>query len=131
MLFVDTGAWFALSVSSDPDHVRAKTFLAGIESLLVTTDYVVDELLTLFIVRRQKFKGLEWLRDVLTSGGVELIRITPEDFEEACRIYKQFGDKEWSFTDCTSYVAIRRLQIAQAFSFDVHFREFGTVQIVP
>ena len=46
-------------------------------------------------------------------------------------IFQQFRDKEWSFTDCTSYVAMQRLRIKSAFSFDHHFRQFGTVTVVP
>ena len=131
MLFVDTGAWFALSVASDPDHERAKAVVAENDAPLITTDYVVDELLTLFVVRRQRLKGVEWVHDILDGQGVDLIRITTDDFEEACRIYMRFSDKEWSFTDCTSYVAMRRMQLPMAFSFDAHFHEFGTVQVVP
>jgi len=131
MLFVDTGAWFALSVPSDPDHARAKDFIRGNQEPLVTKNYVVDELLTLFSVRRLKSKGSAWLREVLGGGGVELVRIEPADFDAACRVYQQFVDKLWSFTDCTSYVVMRRLEIVKAFSFDDHFRQFGTVQVLP
>jgi len=131
MVFVDTGAWFALSVKSDPDHVQAKKYVDQNRDPLVTTDYVVDELLTLFVVRRKKAHGTEWLRDVLHGGGVELIRIAPTDFEEASQVYEHYTDKAWSFTDCTSLVVMRKIGITKAFSFDDHFREFGTVQVVP
>jgi predicted nucleic acid-binding protein len=131
MVFVDTGAWFALSVESDPDHEAVRDFIASNREPLLTSDYVVDELLTLFVVRREKAKGREWLRDVLERGGVDLVRVNTEFFEEACRVYTQFADKAWSFTDCTSYVAMRRLKVTQALSFDDHFRQFGTVQVLP
>lgn len=131
MVFVDTGAWFALSVQSDPDHKSAKEFISRNREPLLTSDYIVDELLTLFVVRGEKAKGVEWLRDVLEGNGVELVRIDSELFLEACRVYRQFADKAWSFTDCTSYVAMRHLNIENALSFDEHFRQFGTVQILP
>jgi predicted nucleic acid-binding protein len=129
MVFVDTGAWFALSVQSDPDHSSAKDFVAQNREVLVTSDYIVDELLTLFIVRREKAKGIEWLRDVF--GGLSVLRVDSTDFSEAMQVYASFTDKAWSFTDCTSYVMMRRLKISKAFSFDRDFREFGSVQIVP
>lgn len=131
MIFVDTGAWFALSVESDPDHESAKTFIAGNREPLVTSDFVIDELMTLFVVRHEKAKGIEWLRDVLDGGGVAVIRIDSECFADACRIYIEFADKAWSFTDCTSYAVMRRLSITKALSFDDDFRQFGTVQVVP
>jgi uncharacterized protein len=131
MIFVDTGAWYALATPSDADHERATAFVAGSTEPLVTSDYIVDELLTLFIVRGQKHKGVEWQRDVLEAGGMHLVRITEEDFANALRIYEQFADKQWSFTDCTSYVLMQRLKVTTAFSFDEHFRQFGTVTILP
>jgi predicted nucleic acid-binding protein len=131
MIFVDSGAWYALANPSDPDHEAAKLFVASTNETFVTSDYIVDELLTLFAVRRQKTKGIECLHDVLERGGADLVRADAADFDNALRIYQQFKDKAWSFTDCTSYVLIQRLQIKKAFSFDHHFRQFGTVEVVP
>jgi len=79
----------------------------------------------------KKNKGIEWLLDVLHGAGIGLIRIEPQLFEEACQIYGRFADKEWSFTDCTSYAAMQRLGITKAFSFDSHFRQFGVAQVFP
>ena len=131
MIFVDAGAWYALATPSDPDHESAKVFTASINESFVTSDYIVDELLTLFTVRRQKPKGIEWLHEVLERGGTDLVRVNERDFSDAVRIYEQFKDKEWSFTDCTSYVLIQRLQIKKAFSFDHHFRQFGIAEVMP
>ncbi|MEX0641489.1 MAG: PIN domain-containing protein [Pirellulales bacterium] len=131
MSFVDTGAWYALATPSDPDHLAAKDFVASITEPFLTSDYVVDELLTLFGVRSQKAQGIEWKRDVLERGGADLVRVSDEDFAGALRIYEQFQDKAWSFTDCASYVVMQRLKVDQAFSFDHHFRQFGLVTVVP
>jgi len=51
MIFVNTGAWFASYVPVDPDHAAAVRFPASVREPLVTTDYVVDELLTLMQMR--------------------------------------------------------------------------------
>jgi uncharacterized protein len=131
MIFVDTGAWYALAIPSDVDHERAKEFLAASTQPLVTSDYVIDELLTLFVVRGQKSQGMEWRHDVLENGGTHLIRVSEADFANALHIYDEFADKSWSFTDCISYVLMQRLNIAQAFSFDQHFHQFGTVTVLP
>jgi predicted nucleic acid-binding protein len=49
----------------------------------------------------------------------------------AWETFERFADKDWSFTDCTSKVVIEQLGITHAFSFDHHFQQFGTVQLVP
>lgn len=46
MIFVDTGAWFAALVPTDASHRAATDFLKSNDEPLLTTDYVVDELLT-------------------------------------------------------------------------------------
>ena len=46
-------------------------------------------------------------------------------------MFRDYADKDWSFTDCTSKVVIDSLGITTAFSFDQHFRQFGTVTVVP
>ena len=43
MIFVDTGAWFAVAVRNDPDHAVAMRWLARNREPLVTTDYVLAE----------------------------------------------------------------------------------------
>ena len=131
MIFVDTGAWFALATPSDPDHERAQALVAANSEPFVTSDYVVDELLTLFAVRGQKLKGIEWRNDVLEGNGTRLVRVSEDDFSNALQVYERYRDKDWSFTDCTSYVVMQRLQARKAFSFDQHFRQFGTVAVVP
>lgn len=58
MIFVDTGAWYASLVPSDPDHANAVAWLARNGSPLLTTDYVIDERLTLLRARGQRVRAL-------------------------------------------------------------------------
>ncbi|MEO6391427.1 MAG: DNA-binding protein [Pyrinomonadaceae bacterium] len=51
MIFVDSGAWFASVVPSDPGHAAATHWLEVNNEPLITTDYVVDETLTLLRAR--------------------------------------------------------------------------------
>jgi predicted nucleic acid-binding protein len=51
MIFVDTGGWFALIVPTDPNHGQAAEWLQTNNEILFTTDYVVDETLTLLRAR--------------------------------------------------------------------------------
>jgi predicted nucleic acid-binding protein len=129
-IFVDTGAWFALSVPSDPDHSVAVAFMRVNAERLVSSDYVYDELLTLFRSRGHLDRAKDWV-DQVRQGRLEIVRVTPDDLEAATDVYFRFVDKGWSFTDCTSRVLMERLGIHTAFAFDEHFRQFGTVVVVP
>jgi uncharacterized protein len=53
MIFVDTTVWYAAYVAEDPEHEAASALLAEPRQRLATTDYVIDELLTLLKARGQ------------------------------------------------------------------------------
>lgn len=129
--FVDTGAWFARFVPSDPDHPAARDWFARDDRPLVTADYVVDELLTLLKVRGEYPRALE-VGPLLFGGDIcDLEWVTPADVTEAWRVFSTYRDKGWSFTDCVSLAVMGRLGITTAATFDEHFRQFGTVAVVP
>jgi predicted nucleic acid-binding protein len=130
-VFVDTGAWFALFVPTDPDHPAARDWFARNSLPLITTDYVLDELLTLLKVRGEYERALH-AGPLLLEGGVCTVEwVTPADVNAAWTVFSTHRDKGWSFTDCVSRVVMERLSLSTAASFDVHFRQFGTVAVVP
>ena len=131
MIFVDTGAWFASIVPSDPNHSRAATWLAANEEILLTTDYIVDETLTLLDARGERRRA-RTLGATFFDGSIAIVyRVTDDDLKAAWEIFRSFDDKGWSFTDCTSKAVIDALNIDTAFAFDKHFRQFGSVNVVP
>jgi hypothetical protein len=66
-----------------------------------------------------------------TQQVADLEQVAPADPAEAWDVFRPYQDQEWSFTDCTSKVVIGRLGITEAFAFDHHFEQFGTVTRVP
>ena len=131
MIFADTGAWLAAFVPNDPDHPVAAAWLEANRALLLTTDWVVDELLTLLRVRNEGQRALR-LGEALFAGRIaELHWVTPDEVLAAWEVYRRFTDKQWSFTDCLSKVVMERLGIATAIAFAAHFHQFGTVAVVP
>jgi uncharacterized protein len=131
MIFVDTGAWFASIVPSDADHVAAMRWLNQNSESLLTTDYVVDETLTLLRSRGEMQRSLD-LGAAFFSGALATLHyLTPNDIQQTWSVFRQYSDKNWSFTDCSSKVVTERLQISVAFAFDHHFRQFGSIRVVP
>ena len=131
MIFVDTGAWYASLVPTDSNHVRAVQWLSANHSPLITTDYIIDETLTLLRVRGERKRALILGERFFQDRLADIHKITNSDLTHAWKTFEQFDDKDWSFTDCTSKVVMEELRIKVAFSFDHHFHQFGTVQIVP
>lgn len=130
-VLVDTSAWFALYVPDDEDHATAVQWYDANELPLLTTDYVIDELLTLLRFRGETRRSIDVACDLTKGLDVRIERVTAGDFSAAIEVFQRYADKLWSFTDCTSRVLMERLGIRQAFSFDEHFHQFGTVAVVP
>ena len=131
MIFVDTGAWYAAFVPGDPDHAAAAAWFRSNTSPLVTTDYVIDELLTLLLVRGEIPIAMKIGPLLLDQSLATLEFVMPQDVREAWSVFQSYRDKKWSFTDCVSRVVMQRMGVAEAFAFDEHFRQFGTVTVVP
>lgn len=132
-LFVDTSAWDAIADAGDPNHEVARAFqeeIAG-QRLLVATSYVLDELYTLLLlnVGYQRTLDVKAKLDILVDEKVlEIIWVTEEIAAEAWDVFVRYNaDKVWSFTDCISYVVMKRQGISEAFAFDDDFRQMGFV----
>ena len=131
MIFVDTGAWYASLVPTDPDHAKAKAWLSVNRLPLLTTDYIIDETLTLLRVRGERRRALLFGANLFSGRYAEIHKMTAADIRLAWHTFQRFDDKGWSFTDCTSKIVMQQLNIASAFAFDHHFKQFGIVQLVP
>ncbi|MGI9054334.1 MAG: type II toxin-antitoxin system VapC family toxin [Pyrinomonadaceae bacterium] len=131
MIFVDTGGWFASIVPSDKNHGKARNWFLRNREPLITTNYIVDETLTLFKARGEYNRALkigEQFFDGSLSGVYDL---NGEDITETWETFKRFSDKDWSFTDCSSKVVMEKFGINYAFAFDGHFKQFGSIIVVP
>ncbi len=131
MIFVDIGAWFAATIPRSVHHVEAQSWMQERTSPLITTDYIIDETLTLMRARREPEQALQFGRRIFSGEICTIEYVTTDDIQAAWRLFEQYADKQWSFTDCTTKVVMERLDIKTAFAFDQHFRQFGSVDVVP
>jgi len=127
-VLVDTSAFYALQSTGDPrEHALAAAAAERFEAnqaLLVTTDYVLDETYTLLRSALGNRAAVRFGREI-RRGGIEIVQVDPDIQEEAWRIFQRYADKDFSFTDCTSFAVMRRGKIGLAFTLDRHFRQFG------
>lgn len=132
-LFVDTAGWLACADAADAAHVRCcaardRALEAGLT--LVTSDFVVDETLTLIRFRLGLSAADTWWQQVDRSPRLQWERIDSERFEKARHVFFQYRKKDFSFTDCTSFVVMREIRLTHAITTDRHFRQMG-FQVLP
>jgi len=127
-VFADTAGWMACADAADPAH-RAATAArdAWLEQggLFVTTDYIADETLTLIRLRLGHAAAEAWWRQVDGSSRVRWEPITLGRAEKARGLFFRYHDKDFSFTDCTSFVVMRERRLREALTTDHHFAQMG------
>jgi hypothetical protein len=131
MIFVDTSAWFARLVDNDRHYEAARKWTRSNRERLITTDYVIDETLTLLKARGEHRSAEAFGKSMFEVPIANIHYLSPDEILAAWRVFRDFRDKAWSFTDATSKVVIEKLGLRQAFAFDQHFLQFGSVEIVP
>jgi uncharacterized protein len=132
-IFVDTSAWFALNSRKDRHHKQARDFIASIRNspiLFLTTDYVVDETLTLLRFKVSHREAVAFLRLLSRSPQITYEQVTPAHLRRAEDIFSRFHDKPWSFTDCVSFAFMEEKELEDAFAFDEHFSQYG-MRVLP
>ena len=125
--FVDTEAWFAYVNAADPDHERVRRILDRPPGRLVTSSDVFDETVTLTRARLGHRRAVTVGHTLLDLAVVELLSITPADERAAWALFVRRPDKAYRFTDCASFVLMRREKIATAVALDDHFSQEGFI----
>lgn len=130
MVFVDTSAWYALIDKVDRHHMSAADFLKDNDIPLLTTNFIFDETITLLMIRHGWQVAKEFGLKLRDSNFISMLPVLDEDEEKAWEIFLKYKDKDFSYTDCTSFAVMDRLKIDTAFSFDSHFQAMK-FQVMP
>lgn len=134
-VFIDTWAWVALANENDNWHEVAEILNQDLVSagyLYVTTNFVLDESYTLIQARLHKQAAIDFGEEIRVSketGVLKIIHISEEIEKEAWKIFKNYKDKDFSFTDCISFVVMQKEGINEAFTDDDHFSQFGFIRL--
>ena len=134
-LFVDTGAWLALNNKKDKYHIDAvkanKDFLDK-GYFYVSSDYILDETYTLLRYDVGHKRAVEFggeIKSLQEMGKIRIVHINQDILGKAWEVFEKYSDKDFSFTDCTSFAVIEMLGINEAFSFDRHFEQYGFIRL--
>jgi predicted nucleic acid-binding protein len=125
LVFADSFFFFALVNSRDSAHRRAIEFLRLYQGRILTTGWVMTELGDGLSSTGNRPAFLATV-DKLRSNS----RFTVEEFsdglyEKGIELYRNRLDKEWSLTDCISFVVMSQESISEALTGDHHFEQAG------
>jgi predicted nucleic acid-binding protein len=123
-VFADTSFFLSLLNEQDESHAAAVEWHQRARTSIVTTQWVLVETLNAMAAKRDRAGAAELVRRLMADGGVDVV----DDeglFEAGLRLYRERPDKEWSVTDCISFLVMKRRRLSDALTGDHHFAQAG------
>ena len=124
-LFADTFYYLALLDPNDSFHERAVEVTRELSANIVTTAWVLLELANSLSAPKHRKVFVDFLDRLRANSGVTIFEADKELFDSGIELYRQRDDKDWSLTDCISFVVMEREGIDQALTGDHNFEQRG------
>jgi uncharacterized protein len=127
-VFADTSFFFALAAKRDHAHTQATRIYSRLVKAgrrVITTDYVIDETLTLVKLRTEARVAIALLERIEQSESITVENIDAARARAAKALFRRHADHGYSFTDCTSFAVMHELRLTEALTTDGHFIEAG------
>ncbi len=132
-VFADTAAFIALLVRRDEFHQSASRIMGKLsekDTKLFTTEMVLFELANALSAIELRARAVILVNELRMLPNVEIVWSNVELFEKAWSLYRERPDKEWSLTDCASFIVMKEHGINLAFTSDKHFEQAGFVRLL-
>jgi uncharacterized protein len=123
--FADTSYLLALVNWRDGLHDRAVAMTGAIPGPIVTTAWVITELLDAFSQPPSRSRVMTFVRDCYADPRFVVVPPTRQLFHAGMDLFERRDDKDWSLTDCISFVVMEEEELADALTADHHFRQAG------
>jgi predicted nucleic acid-binding protein len=130
IVFADTFYYLALLNPGDNRHQQALACTATLGGRMLTTSWVVMELGDALASPSTRSAFLQTLGQLRSDPAVTVLPPESASFEEGLKLYAARPDKEWSLTDCISFVVMQREGITEALTGDHHFEQAGFVALL-
>lgn len=127
--FADTS--FYISLVNERDSSRAKALeLMAWRGQVMTTLWVLVELGNYLSRASDRGAFLRIAQTIAADPNTRVIDAGMDLYREGFDLYAACIDKDWSMTDCISFVVMKREGIAEALTTDHHFEQAGFVALL-
>lgn len=123
-VFADTSYWVAMVNPNDQHHRAAVGTEIG-SRRLVTSQFVLLEVASFGARPGARAQAVGLLRTIAADRRIRVVPASARLFDEGLELFRASTDKQWSLTDCTSFVLMRRLRLTDALTADRHFEQAG------
>jgi predicted nucleic acid-binding protein len=124
-LFADTYFYLAVVNARERDHDAALRYFESAECEFVTTAWVISEVAASLAPAKLRSAFVELYAELQADPGFTLIPPTQSQFVLGLELYGKRLDKDWSLTDCISFVVMEQEGLRDALTGDHHFEQAG------
>jgi len=125
VVFADAFYFVARLNRRDQHHDRIVGFSRDFRSGLLTTDWVLMEVADALAKSECRPRVREFVLHLRQSAACEIVPASREQLDRALELYNQHTDKEWTLTDCVSFMVMRDRGLTDALTADHHFEQAG------
>jgi uncharacterized protein len=129
-VFADTSFYVALFNPADVHHEKAVRLARETRRAVVVTEFVLLELANALARGNSRKLFVDLLPKLRLNPNVKVVAVSPDLFERGFTLYADRPDKDWSLTDCISFVVMDAEQITEALTGDHHFEQAGFIALL-
>jgi hypothetical protein len=124
-VFADTYYYAALTNPADRGHAKAVAFARSGARPIVTTSWVITELGDGLGKVRTRPVFLRLVALLRSDPLVEIVPAEQASMDRGLLLYEARLDKDWTLTDCISFVTMQDHGLTEALTADHHFEQAG------
>ncbi|MFH1452418.1 MAG: PIN domain-containing protein [Armatimonadota bacterium] len=129
-IFVDTSAFYAMINKGETHHGKIKNFIKKSKELLVTTNLIFAETISLITKRLGKNIAADFGSGLLNSTRLSIYYLSEDYQKEAWDLFISYKDKDFDYIDAACFTFMKKMNINKVLSFDRHFKQMG-FEILP
>jgi predicted nucleic acid-binding protein len=129
-VFADSYYFFALLNASERQHQNAVAFSDSFDGEIVLTSWIVTELGDGLCRGAGRRAFVDLCQNLRANDRVIIVPASDALLTAGIELYSQRQDKEWSLTDCISFIVMQRDGITEALTADHHFEQAGFVRLL-
>lgn len=122
--FADTFFYLALLDQRDPSHARALE-LSKCQRVVLTTEFILLELGNACARAEDHADFLALLAGIRASPRARVVPLDTRLLRRGLDLFADQPDKNWSLTDCVSFVVMQDEELTDALTGDCHFEQAG------
>lgn len=129
-VFGDSLFFIALLNERDQFHAAACALAAAGPLSILTTRWILAEVADALASAPWRERAAVLLGRSVANPHLRVIRDSDRLFDLGCDLYRKRPDKDWSLTDCISFVVMADEGLTDALTADKHFEQAGYVALL-